>query len=67
MMKPMLGFAALGVAGLVAVKLLFAVLPLLGLAVGLFVLGLKLLLIFAVLFVLYRVFQKAMRPALKVE
>ena len=67
MWKPMLGFAALGVVGFAAVKLVFAVLPLLGLALALFVFGLKLLLIFAVLFVLYRIFQKALRPAVKVE
>lgn len=67
MMKPILGFAALGVVGFVTLKLMFAVLPLLGLALGLFVFGLKLLLIFGVLFMLYRIVQKAMRPPLKVE
>ena len=67
MLKPILGFAALGVGAFLMVKLVFGVLPLVGLLVGLLLLGLKVMLILGLVYVVYRLFQKAMKPRLVVN
>jgi hypothetical protein len=67
MLKPILGFAALGFGAFLVVKLAFGVLPLVGLLVGLLVLGLKVMLIVGLVYVVYRLVQKAMKPRLQVE
>ena len=67
MLKPLLGFAVLGLGGFLVVKLVFTALPVVAMLIGLLVLGLKLMLILALVYVVYRLFQKAMKPRLQVE
>lgn len=67
MLKPIVGFAALGLGGLIAFKLFVMILPVVALMFGVMLFGIKLLVIAGMIYLAYRLVQKAMKPKLQVE
>lgn len=64
MLKPVLGVAALGLAGFLIYKALWVlVLPLVALAAGILITVLKVALIVLLVWVGYKIFKKVMAPA----
>lgn len=62
MLRPILGFVALGLTAWFSFKLLGVVLPLLGLVFGVVLFGVKIAIVALIVWALYRLFQKAIRP-----
>ena len=67
MLRPIVGFAAVGLGGLLALKVFLMLVPIVGVFIGLVLFGFKLLIIGGLIYVAYRLLQKAMKPRLQME